>query len=184
MHKHTWSLRGGLQWVVVMMVKYGFLLWQVKLSASRFYAGADEVHSPRCCCVSRKGPTTEEPASQVFSSLTCSLSPLGVGRCSPFLNKAVSPSVTSAPPMHSHTITVSYSCQTAKPSLPPGQNRSCLSLRMSLSLSLSLSFHAMLPLSPTFISPLFFPPLGHLGVTLLSCPAMESSGDLPRREGK
>lgn len=102
------------------------------------------------------------------------------GGRSPLLNKAACLSMTSAPPPLTDSATVSYSCQTAKPSLPPSQNRSCLSLSISLTLSfIPVLSHALLSLSPTL---LFLPP--HLSVILQSRPAMQTSGDPPSRDRK
>lgn len=97
--------------------------------------------------------------------------------CSPFLNKAVSPPMcsptSSRSQTHAHAATVPCSCQTAKLSLPPDQNRSRLSLRISLSLSLfpSLSLFSLFlvfshPPTLLFPSP-SWPPQCHL--TVVSC---------------
>lgn len=127
--------------------------------------GVDEEHSTRRCCLSRTGLTVDQHCN-LFLPFTCSsplffLPPFLLFRgCSPFLNKAVSPSMSSPASSlaDTHTATVQCSCQTAKSSLPPGQNRSCLSLRISLPLSLSLfPFSHCLVFShpPSF----FLPPL-------------------------
>lgn len=102
MHDHTPSLRQGLEGAAVVMIKYGFVLWQVKLSVAVLSVWVDGEPSTLLLLFKDRSDH-QRTATATFSFPLLSVRPLLLcGGCFPFLNKAVSPFVSSPPPLHTH----------------------------------------------------------------------------------
>lgn len=134
------------------------------LSVAGLYVWVYEEHSSYRCC------STDHQRSNI--SLLLLALPLSPVCPFPHTVWLVLPRSKKNGTFSPHVLTPPLACRHTRLSLPPGQNRSCLSLRMYRSLFLSSPHflsHLLLALSVFFVvvfSPLPSSMLGHLSVTL------------------